>query len=633
MSSPSGKHIFEPKLLVSLGENANEKDDCFGVIENGSEQTFSIIKSNFKGECNSSLSDQSTRLTNKVPMLQSLCQNVLKVSDPDQAKQDSSKAFKRPNSGPMKTELTGNQESEEMILQHKNQFENRMFNEARNHENILSKQEVPCNEAESVSDNNVIQNEDGLCSNEKSALKISDKGENNKTVGTCCVHSKTGTIVRIDESEISAGNLPRDLVFVAREQEIYLYRLTNEYIGTNSEENRTASSEVENSLTFHAQEDRDGNEAVPPKAYCSICKTYHAPAFIFIPFEALLHSFENDIIKGLGNSPEDENNLCDNLLPSQIRYLSLIRQDKQSFDSASTPLDVENLKSLYSEYLNGTAKERDNPQIFTKEVNRYARETTESTHSENRDEIMSELSELTSDLTTDETRATGKGVDKTSETGYTYQQQSNQARGEQRDKNILEDVSAVTTEKTQKGKSLKSYSSQTEPKKPFTGKIIKETSIPFNRTELASASSLTKDIIENKCPKKNKNVHPIRTTKESTYDENDVHKKGIWKKDSESFSSDSLNRSSGDSINSFHAKDDDNNSRSSNSEHIFKSPSENTVSNERNLDRIQGKKTVYKVLPNTDNVETNQSKISQDDTSVKSNFESAHHRHGEISGN
>ena len=180
----------------------------------------------------------------------------------------------------------------------------------------------------------------------------------------------TSILVKLDYSETQTDTFPQNVVFVAEEKTIHLYKVTSRFYGTD-EMNRDVCLHKKSGTDSNYTDMRDGNDQLdnenklddetpenePKEIYCRTCMKCHSPSLmLMIPPQALLQKFEDDIVSGLANSPEDENNLCDNLLPNQIKYLPMIRQAESSGGGADIMIDIESVKAPEPEYLNTIAR-------------------------------------------------------------------------------------------------------------------------------------------------------------------------------------------------------------------------------------------------------------------------------------
>ena len=169
------------------------------------------------------------------------------------------------------------------------------------------------------------------------------------------------TLVKVDESEAIDATESKDVIFVAEEQTIHLYKqiILPDDMGTCIQTDmglkEESSSTMENAKElFDSVKDIEKENDIVNKSintsptwiFCPDCKCYHEPdrLTVLFPAQTVLESFEDEIVRGLGNTPEDDSNLCDNLLPNQIRYLSLMRQAENP--KSQINIDMNSLNAL-----------------------------------------------------------------------------------------------------------------------------------------------------------------------------------------------------------------------------------------------------------------------------------------------
>ena len=171
-------------------------------------------------------------------------------------------------------------------------------------------------------------------------------------------NSSLRTIVKYKTNK-SSDDLPKEIIFVAEQDTIHLYQLINQSDDTDSV-NRNIKENITEENTHLQQEALSNKTETHKKAAQKSQKTncpvsHHATTCVtMVRPDVFVNSFENDVVSALRNSPEDENNLCDNLLPNQIKYMSLMRQTDGS--GKIFTYDIESLQALSPDYLEKMAK-------------------------------------------------------------------------------------------------------------------------------------------------------------------------------------------------------------------------------------------------------------------------------------
>ena len=164
------------------------------------------------------------------------------------------------------------------------------------------------------------------------------------------------TIVKYKTNK-SSDALPKEIIFVAEQDKIHLYKLINQSDDTDSV-NRNIKENITEEESTHLQQEAMSNKTETHKTAAQksqttnspVCRTHHATTCVtMVRPDVFVNSFENDVVSALGNSPEDENNLCDNLLPNQIKYMSLMRQTDGS--GKTFTYDIKSLQALSPDYL------------------------------------------------------------------------------------------------------------------------------------------------------------------------------------------------------------------------------------------------------------------------------------------